>query len=131
MTARRRLSPWPFLRPWAECPNWEMQRARTAYEASERGRQQALRIATLLFAMLGLAQANVAELKRRVDALQTLPAPHPHTTPPWNGDSTGRSGSSWRCVNNSPAPSRRGTPRSESHPGARRRTRRAACPDEP
>ncbi|GGY10703.1 hypothetical protein GCM10010358_74020 [Streptomyces minutiscleroticus] len=58
----------------------EMQVVRQAYEASERGRNQALQIATLLFAMLGQAQANVADLKRQVDALQTLPteAPHQH-----------------------------------------------------
>ncbi|MFE0510637.1 FxSxx-COOH system tetratricopeptide repeat protein [Streptomyces sp. NPDC058964] len=52
----------------------EMQRVQQAYTASERGRQQALQIATLLFIMLGQAQAQVAELQRRVDALQTLPA---------------------------------------------------------
>ncbi|RPF24772.1 histidine kinase-like protein [Streptomyces sp. TLI_185] len=52
----------------------EMQRVRQAYEASERGWHQALQIVTLLFAMLGQAQAKVAELKRRVDALQLLPA---------------------------------------------------------
>ncbi|MPY54246.1 SpoIIE family protein phosphatase [Streptomyces sp. K1PN6] len=52
----------------------ELQRVRQAYEASERGRHQALQIATLLFAMLGQTQAKVAELKRRVDALETMPA---------------------------------------------------------
>ncbi len=49
----------------------EMQRARQAYEAGERGRQQALSIATLLFVMLGQAQAKVAELRRRLDALES------------------------------------------------------------
>ncbi|MEU4048470.1 hypothetical protein AB0F09_04535 [Streptomyces olivaceus] len=51
----------------------ELQVVRHAYEASERSRAQALQIATLLFAMLGQAQAKVVELKRRVDALQVLP----------------------------------------------------------
>ncbi|WSW12904.1 diguanylate cyclase [Streptomyces phaeochromogenes] len=50
----------------------EMQRARQAYEAGERGRQQALSIATLLFVMLGQAQAKVAELRRRLDALESV-----------------------------------------------------------
>jgi diguanylate cyclase (GGDEF)-like protein/PAS domain S-box-containing protein len=50
----------------------EMQRARQAYEAGEHGRQQALSIATLLFVMLGQAQAKVAELRRRLDALEPV-----------------------------------------------------------
>jgi serine phosphatase RsbU (regulator of sigma subunit)/anti-sigma regulatory factor (Ser/Thr protein kinase) len=59
----------------------ELQVVRQAYEASERSRAQALQISTLLFAMLGQAQAKVAELKRRVDALQVLPPkdPEEHT----------------------------------------------------
>ncbi|KPI22871.1 serine phosphatase [Actinobacteria bacterium OV320] len=52
----------------------EMQNVRTAYEASEHGRHQALQIATLLFAMLGQVKATVVELKRQVDALQPLSA---------------------------------------------------------
>ncbi|MDI5904192.1 MULTISPECIES: ATP-binding SpoIIE family protein phosphatase [Streptomyces] len=51
----------------------ELQVVRGAFEASERSRAQALQIATLLFAMLGQAQAKTVELKRRVDALQVLP----------------------------------------------------------
>ncbi|MEU5249713.1 hypothetical protein AB0G81_37660, partial [Streptomyces asoensis] len=50
----------------------EMQRARQAYEAGEHGRQQALSIATLLFVMLGQAQAKVTELRRRLDALESV-----------------------------------------------------------
>ncbi|MEU7214049.1 SpoIIE family protein phosphatase [Streptomyces sp. NPDC044989] len=59
----------------------ELQVVRQAYEASERSRAQALQISTLLFAMLGQAQAKVVELKRRVDALQVLPPkdPEEHT----------------------------------------------------
>ncbi|GGV89211.1 SpoIIE family protein phosphatase [Streptomyces massasporeus] len=59
----------------------ELQLVRQAYEASERSRAQALQIATLLFAMLGQAQAKAGELKRRVDALQVLPPkdPEAHT----------------------------------------------------
>ena len=50
----------------------EMQRARQAYEAGEHGRQQALSIATLLFAMLGHTQAKVDELRRRLDLLESV-----------------------------------------------------------
>jgi serine phosphatase RsbU (regulator of sigma subunit)/anti-sigma regulatory factor (Ser/Thr protein kinase) len=46
----------------------ELNRARRAFEASEQGRQQALQIATILFGMLGQAQAKVLELTRRIDA---------------------------------------------------------------
>lgn len=46
----------------------EMQSVRRAYDASERGRHQALQIAMLLLAMLGQAKATVADLKRQVDA---------------------------------------------------------------
>ncbi|MVO84964.1 hypothetical protein GPA10_09360 [Streptomyces sp. p1417] len=49
----------------------EMQRARQAYEADEHARQQALSMATLLFVMLGQAQAKVVELRRRLDALES------------------------------------------------------------
>lgn len=52
----------------------ELNRARQAFEASEHGRQQALQIATILFGMLGQAQAKVMELTRRIDALS-------HSTP--------------------------------------------------
>ncbi|MEV4194993.1 hypothetical protein AB0J65_26905, partial [Streptomyces toxytricini] len=52
----------------------EMDRARRAYAASEQGRQQALQIATYLFGMLGQANSKIAELRRRVDALQASPA---------------------------------------------------------
>ncbi|MDF9814234.1 serine phosphatase RsbU (regulator of sigma subunit)/anti-sigma regulatory factor (Ser/Thr protein kinase) [Streptomyces sp. SPB162] len=47
----------------------DLVRARQAYDASEQGRQQALRIASMLFLVLGQSQAKVAELSRRVDAL--------------------------------------------------------------
>ncbi|TQE35988.1 hypothetical protein Sipo8835_11420, partial [Streptomyces ipomoeae] len=47
----------------------DLVRARQAYEASEQGRQQALRIASMLFLVLGQAQAKVAELSRRIDVL--------------------------------------------------------------
>ncbi|MFB6534870.1 SpoIIE family protein phosphatase [Streptomyces noursei] len=47
----------------------DLVRARQAYETSEQGRQQALRIASMLFLVLGQAQAKVAELSRRIDAL--------------------------------------------------------------
>lgn len=57
----------------------ELQVVRQAYEASERSRAQALQIATLLFAMYGQAQAKAVELKRRVDALQTLPPKDPQS----------------------------------------------------
>ncbi len=60
----------------------EMQRLQTAYEASERGRYQALQIATLLFAMAGQAQAKVTELKRRADALRSLSARRPEENTP-------------------------------------------------
>nr|WP_285530383.1 SpoIIE family protein phosphatase [Streptomyces lavendulae] len=49
----------------------DMDRARQAYAASEQGRQQALQIATYLFGMLGQAHSKIAELRRRVDALQS------------------------------------------------------------
>ncbi|MFI0771899.1 hypothetical protein ACH4TQ_44535 [Streptomyces sp. NPDC021218] len=60
----------------------EMQRLQTAYEASERGRYQALQIATLVFAMLGQTQAKVTELKRRADVLRSLSARRPEENAP-------------------------------------------------
>ncbi|MFD6960903.1 hypothetical protein ACFWDL_36410, partial [Streptomyces venezuelae] len=51
----------------------ELNRARRAFETSEQGRQQALQIATILFGMLGHAQAKVLELTRRIDALRSAP----------------------------------------------------------
>jgi chromosome segregation ATPase len=54
----------------------EIDRARQAYQASERGRHQALQAATLVFALLGQAQAKIAELTRQVDALQARPVSH-------------------------------------------------------
>lgn len=48
----------------------EIDRARQAYQASEHGRHQALQAATLVFALLGQAQAKIAELSRRIDALR-------------------------------------------------------------
>ncbi|MFD8476504.1 tetratricopeptide repeat protein [Streptomyces globisporus] len=52
----------------------ELDQARQALGASERGRQQALQIGTVVFAMLGSAQATVRELERRIDAKKTWPA---------------------------------------------------------
>ncbi|MFD5946044.1 hypothetical protein ACFWAZ_12390 [Streptomyces collinus] len=46
----------------------ELNEARQALEASERGRQQALRVGTMLFAMLGTAEATVFDLERRIGA---------------------------------------------------------------
>ncbi|MFJ3861922.1 SpoIIE family protein phosphatase [Streptomyces sp. NPDC090085] len=51
----------------------EMERARRAYMISEQGRHQALQIAMYLFGMLGQANSKVAELRRRVDSLQSTP----------------------------------------------------------
>lgn len=48
----------------------DLQRARQAYEASEQGRHQALQVATVMFALLGQAQAKIVELARRIDALE-------------------------------------------------------------
>lgn len=53
----------------------ELQRARQAYEASEQGRHQALQVATVMFALLGQAQAKIVELTRRIDALEPVTAP--------------------------------------------------------
>ncbi|MFC4506181.1 MULTISPECIES: SpoIIE family protein phosphatase [Streptomyces] len=51
----------------------ELNRARKAYEASERARHQSLQMATVLFALLGQAQAQVRELSRRLESLQASP----------------------------------------------------------
>jgi serine phosphatase RsbU (regulator of sigma subunit)/anti-sigma regulatory factor (Ser/Thr protein kinase) len=48
----------------------ELDHARRAYQVSEHGRHQALQAATLVFALLGGAQAKIAELTRRLDAFQ-------------------------------------------------------------
>ncbi|MEU0394992.1 TIR-like protein FxsC [Streptomyces sp. NPDC006208] len=52
----------------------ELARVRRNFEASEHGRQQALQIATVLFGMLGQAQAKVLELTRRLEALEASSA---------------------------------------------------------
>ncbi|MFJ3799917.1 SpoIIE family protein phosphatase [Streptomyces sp. NPDC090088] len=51
----------------------ELNRVRKAYEASERARNQSLQMATVLFALLGQAQAQVQELTRRLESLQASP----------------------------------------------------------
>ncbi len=48
----------------------DLNRVRQAYEVSEQARQQALQVATVLFALLGQTQAQVATLTRRLDALR-------------------------------------------------------------
>ncbi|MET8102257.1 SpoIIE family protein phosphatase [Streptomyces sp. NPDC005236] len=53
----------------------ELNRVRQAYEASEHSRHQALQVATVLFALLGHAQSQIAQLTRRLDALNETPAP--------------------------------------------------------
>ncbi|MCM1972540.1 PP2C family protein-serine/threonine phosphatase, partial [Streptomyces sp. G1] len=53
----------------------DLVRARQAYETSEQGREQALKIASMLFLVLGQAQAKAAELSRRIDALTTARVP--------------------------------------------------------
>jgi cell division septum initiation protein DivIVA len=55
----------------------ELNEARQALEASERGRQQALRVGTMLFAMLGTAEATVFDLERRIGAHESSPAMPP------------------------------------------------------
>ncbi|MEU9313469.1 hypothetical protein [Streptomyces sp. NPDC048256] len=55
----------------------ELNRARRAFEISEQARQQALQVATVLFVLLGQTQAQVAELARRLDALQATGGPVP------------------------------------------------------
>ncbi|WP_229869345.1 PP2C family protein-serine/threonine phosphatase [Streptomyces inusitatus] len=51
----------------------ELNRVRQAYEASERARNQSLQVATVLFALLGQTQAQVAGLSRRLESLQAAP----------------------------------------------------------
>ncbi|WDN56012.1 PP2C family protein-serine/threonine phosphatase [Streptomyces clavuligerus] len=46
-----------------------LDRARLAYQQAERERAGLLQLATVLFALLGQAQARVSEMERRVDAL--------------------------------------------------------------
>ncbi|MFJ9406568.1 SpoIIE family protein phosphatase [Streptomyces sp. NPDC101393] len=55
----------------------EIDRARQAFQASERGRLQALQMATMVFVLLGQAQATIADLKRQVDGLQIAVPPAP------------------------------------------------------
>jgi len=53
----------------------ELNRVRQAYEVSEQARQQALQVATVLFALLGQTQAQVAQLTRQLDALRAADSP--------------------------------------------------------
>ncbi|WP_406459531.1 SpoIIE family protein phosphatase [Streptomyces sp. NBC_00876] len=53
----------------------DLNRVRQAFEVSEQARQQALQVATVLFALLGQTQAQVAELTRRLDALRSADDP--------------------------------------------------------
>ncbi|MGW9048385.1 SpoIIE family protein phosphatase [Streptomyces lydicus] len=55
----------------------EIDRARQAFQASERGRLQALQMATMVFVLLGQAQATISDLKRQVDGLQIAVPPAP------------------------------------------------------
>ncbi|MEU8783780.1 SpoIIE family protein phosphatase [Streptomyces sp. NPDC048637] len=55
----------------------EIDRARQAFQASEHGRLQALQMATMVFVLLGQAQATIADLKRQVDGLQVAVPPAP------------------------------------------------------
>ncbi|WP_328546051.1 SpoIIE family protein phosphatase [Streptomyces platensis] len=55
----------------------EIDRARQAFQASEHGRLQALQMATMVFVLLGQAQATIADLKRRADGLQIAVPPAP------------------------------------------------------
>ncbi len=55
----------------------ELNRVRQAYEVSEQARQQALQVATVLFALLGQTQAQVAQLTRQLDALRAGDSPRP------------------------------------------------------
>ncbi|MFE5482974.1 SpoIIE family protein phosphatase [Streptomyces sp. NPDC056527] len=48
----------------------ELNRVRQTLEVSEQARVQALQVATVLFAFLGQAQAQVAQLTRRLDAIR-------------------------------------------------------------
>ncbi|MFE4692164.1 SpoIIE family protein phosphatase [Streptomyces sp. NPDC056749] len=51
----------------------ELNRVRQAYETSERARNQALQVATVLFNLLGQAQAQISGLTHRLDALTSGP----------------------------------------------------------
>ncbi|MFF2927142.1 SpoIIE family protein phosphatase [Streptomyces celluloflavus] len=53
----------------------EIDRARQAFQASEHGRLQALQVATVVFALLGQAQAKITDLTRQIDGLQTAAIP--------------------------------------------------------
>lgn len=55
----------------------ELNRVRQAYEVSEQARLQALQVATVLFALLGQTQAQVAQLTRQLDALRAADSPRP------------------------------------------------------
>ena len=48
----------------------ELNRVRQAFEVSEQARLQALQVATVLFALLGQTQAQVAQLTRQLDAIR-------------------------------------------------------------
>ncbi|MEU7074021.1 SpoIIE family protein phosphatase [Streptomyces narbonensis] len=49
----------------------DLNRVRQAYEVSEQARLQALQVATVLFALLGQSQAQVAQLSRQLDSIKT------------------------------------------------------------
>ncbi|MFE7810121.1 DnaB-like helicase C-terminal domain-containing protein [Streptomyces sp. NPDC057430] len=55
----------------------DLNRVRQAFEVSEQARVQALQVATVLFALLGQAQAQVAQLTRRLDAMRASADPEP------------------------------------------------------
>ncbi|MFS0695977.1 DnaB-like helicase C-terminal domain-containing protein [Streptomyces nitrosporeus] len=50
----------------------DLNRVRQAFEVSEQARLQALQVATVLFTLLGQAQAQVARLTRRLDEVQAV-----------------------------------------------------------
>ncbi|MFB7429449.1 hypothetical protein ACFC0K_39950, partial [Streptomyces hydrogenans] len=53
----------------------DLNRLHQAYEVSEQARLQALQAATLLFALLGQTQAQVAQLTRQLDAIRSSKPP--------------------------------------------------------
>ncbi|MGW2202721.1 DnaB-like helicase C-terminal domain-containing protein [Streptomyces sp. NPDC001774] len=55
----------------------DLNRVRQAFEISEQARVQALQVATVLFALLGQAQAQVAQLTRQLDAIRASAHPEP------------------------------------------------------
>ncbi|MFF1510986.1 SpoIIE family protein phosphatase [Streptomyces sp. NPDC058326] len=55
----------------------ELNRVRQAFEVSEQARLQALQVATVLFALLGQTQAQVAQLTRQLDAMRASGNPRP------------------------------------------------------